>query len=289
MMRMRAWLLSTTCLWAVAAMGGAQAADFSEKSVDFAAPGTLPAVSAPNGKLSAFGGGQDGGLFGVAGSLSVPLGFPYGLQIDGMVGSGKGAAFYGVGGHLFWRDPAKGLLGIYGSYVSWSADDTVAVASPINGVADLTGADVGKFGVEGEAYLGRFSLEGLAAYQFGTNTGFAGKATLAYYPVDTLRLDGGVRYLDGVGAIGTAGAEWQPHIGSGFTLFASGSFGDDYKQALGGVRFYFGDPNKSLIQRHRQDDPGNDLPDDLFIATGGGHCPTGDSYFSDGNICLSPP
>ena len=121
-MRLRNFLLSTTCLVAVAAAGAVQAADFSDQSVTaFGPAGGLPAVSAPNGKLSAFGGSQDGGIYGVTGSYTVPLGFPYGLQVDGMVGSGKGAAFYGVGGHLFWRDPAKGLLGLYGSYVSWDA------------------------------------------------------------------------------------------------------------------------------------------------------------------------
>ena len=269
-MRMQAWLLSTTCLWAVAAMGGAQAADLPDVSNGYnpmVVPASLPAVSQVNGKLSAFGGSQDGGLFGVAGSLSVPLGFPYGFQIDGMVGSGKGAAFYGVGGHLFWRDPAKGLLGLYGSYVSWEADDG----------AGTMGAEVGKIGVEGEAYLGRFSLEGLAAYQFGTNTGFAGKAVVAYYPIDNLRLDGGIRYLEGPGAIGVIDAEWQPREGSGWSVYGSGSFGDNYTQVLGGLRYYFGDPGKSLIQRHRQDDPGNSLPDDLFT-TG---CPAGTAWFVD--------
>ena len=213
----------------------------------------------PNGKLSAFGGSQDGTLYGVTGSFSVPLGHAYGLQLDGMVGSAKGAAFYGAGGHVFWRDPAKGLLGLYGSYVSWNASSTVGVSSPINGVAGVAGGNVGKIGAEGEAYLGRFSLEGLAAYQFGSKTGFNGKAMLAYYPTDNFRFDGGVRYLEGVGALGTIGAEWQPHDGSGLTLYASGSFGSGYTQALGGLRVYFGDPGKSLIRRHREDDPGNQL------------------------------
>jgi hypothetical protein len=274
MTRMRNWLLSTTCL--VAVVGAAQAADLPTLADGYnplAVPASLPAVSQVNGKLSAFGGSQDGGLFGVAGSLSVPLGFPYGLQVDGMVGSGSSAAFYGVGGHLFWRDPAKGLLGLYGSYVSWNLND-----------GGTNGADVGKFGVEGEAYLGRFSLEGLAAYQFGTNTGFAGKAVVAYYPIDNLRLDGGVRYLEGPGAIGVVDAEWQPRVGSNWSLFASGSFGDNYTQALGGLRYYFGDFGKSLIQRHRQDDPGNSLPDDLFTTTGSS-CPP-DYFRLDDGLCV---
>ena len=268
MKRMRNRLLSTTCLMAVAAVGGAQAADLPQGYGGLPNYGDLPAVSQLNGKVAAFGGSQDGGLFGVTGSLTAPLGHAFGAQIDGMVGSGRSAAFYGVGGHLFWRDPAKGLLGLYGSYVSWDLHD-----------GGTNGANVGKVGVEGEAYLGRFTLEGLAAYQFATKTGFAGKAVVAYYPIDNLRFDGGVRYLEGPGAIGVVDAEWQPRIGSNWSLFASGSFGDNYTQALGGLRYYFGDSGKSLIQRHRQDDPGNSLPDDLFT-TG---CPTGTVF--DGRRC----
>lgn len=259
---MRTMVLSMTCLGAVAAVGGASAGDMSGGYDPMSMPGSLPAVSALNGKVSVFGGsqdggGRDGGLYGVAGSLSVPMGFAYGLQVDGAVGSGEGAAFYGIGGHLFWRDPARGLIGLYSSYLNWDVT---------NGTT--TGFDIGKFGVEGEAYLGRFSLEGLAAYQFGTETGFTGKAVVAYYPIDNLRLDAGVRYVAGPGTMGLVDVEWRPHDSSGLSLFASGSFGgDDYRQVLGGVRYYFGDTGKSLINRHRQDDPANDLTGDLSIGT----------------------
>ena len=237
MTRMKMLLLSTSCLAAAAAMSAAQAADLPQDMSgglpDYGAaavPGTLPAVSGVNGKLSAFGGidglpninfgKKNAALFGVTGSFSMPLGHAYGLQVDGMVGSGRGAAFYGVGGHLFWRDPAKGLVGVYGSYVNWDA--LTAAPFPFVGVA---GADVGKIGAEGAAYLGRFSLEGLAAYQFGKFDGFAGKALLAYYPTDNFRIDGGIRYMDGPGAMGVVDAEWQPHSGSGLSFYAKGSFG----------------------------------------------------------------
>ena len=110
MMRLRKCLLSTTCLMAVAAAGGTQAAGLPDGYGGLPTYGDLPAVSQTNGKLSAFGGSQDGGLYGVTGSLTTPLGHDFGLQFDGMVGSGKDAAFYGVGGHLFWRDPARACL-----------------------------------------------------------------------------------------------------------------------------------------------------------------------------------
>ena len=272
MMRLRTWLLSTTCLVAVAAAGGVQAAGLPDGYGGLPAYGALPAVSQTNGKLSTFGGSQDGGIFGVTGSLTAPLGHDFGVQFDGMVGSGKGAAFYGVGGHLFWRDPAKGLVGLYSSYVNWNLSGGSA--------GYIGGAEVGKIGAEGEAYLGRFSLEGLATYQFGTFTGFAGKALVAYYPTDNFRIDGGVRYLEGPGAIGMIDAEWQPHPGTGLTVYGTGSFGSNgYTQALGGVRFYFGDTGKSLIRRHREDDPvnagSNGQPGDLYDAE---VCPAGTSF-----------
>ena len=72
-------------------------------------------------------------------------------------------------------------------------------------------------------------------------------------------------------------------------MYASGSFGSDYTQALGGVRVYFGDPGKSLIRRHREDDPDNSLPDDLFTTTGGSYCPADKPYYqTDSNTCLAP-
>ena len=267
MMRMWSLALSMACLGAVATAGGTQAAGLPDGYGGLPAYGDLPAVSQVNGKVSVFGGSQEGGgnsggVYGVAGSISVPMSFAYGLQLDGVVGSGEGAAFYGIGGHLFWRDPAKGLVGLYSSYLRW---DLAKGAT--------TGFDVGKFGVEGAAYLGRFSLEGLAAYQFGSSEGFAGKAVVAYYPIDNLRLDAGVRYLEGSGTRGVVDAEWRPHDNSGLTLFASGAFGENsFSQLLGGARYYFGNANKSLIDRHRQDDPTPDLTGDL----------------SSGSTCLPP-
>ena len=258
-------------------MSGAQAAELPDGYGGLPSYDKLPAVSAPNGKLSAFGGSQDGGIYGVSGSFSVPLGFAYGLQVDGLVGSGKSAAFYGIGGHLFWRDPAKGLLGFYSSYVSWDAKGGPS--------GSIGGANVGKVGVEGEAYLGRFSLEGRAAYQFGTYHGFDGKAVLAYYPTDNFRIDGGIRHMEGPGTIGVVDAEWRPHEGSGATLYASGSFGtNNYNQVLGGVRYYFGDNGKSLIRRHREDDPGNSLNGDLYDSD---QCPAGVYYDSYDGVCTA--
>jgi hypothetical protein len=245
-----------------------------------------PAVSGVNGKVGAFGGSlDDEGAGGVFGSLAVPLGTAFGAQIDGLYGSADGGDFYGVGGHVFWRDPSRGLLGVVASYVSWDSISTVVLSAPDNTVIDFTGADVGKVGIEGEAYLGRVSLEGLLAYQFGTETGIAGRTTVAFYPTDDLRLDLSLRHLEGAGFSGSAGVEWAPPAALGLSLFADASVDEDSDwSAFGGVKLYLSGEQKSLIRRHREDDPeGLVLPEDLY-AVGAVNCAPG--YHDDGFFCV---
>jgi uncharacterized membrane protein len=56
---------------------------------------------------------------------------------------------------------------------------------------------------------------------------------------------------------GHAGAEYLTKF-HGLALFADGAMGDGYEHVLAGVRVYFG-KDKSLIRRHREDDPLNPL------------------------------
>ena len=243
-----------------------------------------PAVSGPNGKISAFTGTIDGDFtLGSTGSFAVPLSGAWGAQVDVLVGTAEGGGYYGIGGHLFTRDPAKGLIGFYGSYVGWGSATTVPVDTPEFGVADITGANVGKLGVEGEAYLGRFSLEGLAAWQFGTNSGLAGKAMVAFYPSDNLRLDLGYNYLQGPGSSITGGIEWAPNGNAGLFVSAAAAQSGN-TTVIGGIKAYFGgSPTKSLIRREREDDPENLLPEDLYTTLGSGYCP--DGRFLDDDRC----
>ena len=167
---------------------------------------------------------------------------------------------------MFWRNPAEGLLGLYGSWVNW----------------DTIGAEVGKIGIEGEAYQGRFTIGGNVVEQSGTFSGLAGEAKLSYYAEDNFRLDGSFRFLQGVGGIGTIGGEWLAGNTSNLSIFANGSWGQNgYSTVLGGVKFYTGAP-KSLIKRNREDDPGVGLPLDLFTTS---PCGSGLILAGDG-ICL---
>jgi hypothetical protein len=46
------------------------------------------------------------------------------------------------------------------------------------------------------------------------------------------------------------------------SLFVEAQFGEnDYATVFGGVKFYFGSDNKSLMRRHREDDPRNQIPE----------------------------
>jgi hypothetical protein len=243
-------LMASAFVASLVGAAGALAADLPRPRVVVPpAPVLLPAVSQHNAKIGAFGGSIDGAQgWGVLGAFSLPLHQQWGLQIDGMGGSAGGATFWGAAGHLFWRNPTQGLVGVYGSWVDWS---------PI-------GAQVSKIGLEAEAYHGAWTLSGIIASQSGDFSGIAGSLTAAVYLHENFRLDASYRRLEGVGNIGTVGAEWQ-HNTSGLALFASGSWGldGDYSTIIGGLKFYAG-PHKTLIRRQREDDPEVVLPLDLF-------------------------
>lgn len=210
-----------------------------------------PAVDGINTKLSFEGGPTFGGgeIYGISGSVAVPLGRQFGLQLDGVAGTVDANTINGVqvfagAAHLFWRDPSLGLIGVYGSTVH----------------ADIFGGlNVHRGGLEGAVYSGRLTIEGIVGIshaEFG-NTEFFADAELGYYP------DNNVRLSAGYGAVADdhvfkLGGEWA-FAGQAGT--ASSAFVDSYINADGdglavaGLRFYFGQSDKSLIRRHREDDP----------------------------------
>jgi hypothetical protein len=129
-------LILTSCLAVLAACGFAADAD------------ELPAVSGPNGKFSVEGGTfDDQGLALALGSFAVPLGHSFGLQADGAFGEIDSHPAGGGGLHLFARDPSHYLLGVYGSYHTWES------------------VDVWRAAAEGEVYINRFSISGIAGYE----------------------------------------------------------------------------------------------------------------------------
>ncbi len=213
------------------------------------------AVSGNNGKLDLSVGSFNDDTGAVAtGAFSMPLSSNYGVQFDGLVGTEDGDnTTAGLAAHLFWRDPSEGLLGLYGSYTYHDSD--------------VDSVDVSRVAVEGERYWGRISLSALAGAEFGdVDDGFFSIVDLSYYASDDVRLYLGHQYAQ-TASMAKAGVEWQ--VKSGLAVFAEGRSGaNDYDSALVGVRFYFGD-DKTLIRRHREDDPAVRLQDDLFSLSQG--------------------
>ena len=221
----------------------------------------LPAVDGFNAKVSSFGGSLDGqATFGGEGSISVPLGYRFGFQLDGLV-SGIDSRHHGdvtvaaTGAHMFWRDPAVGLLGAYGRYFHADA---------------FSGVNLYIAAAQGALYNGRFTLEGIAGVEsgnvaldgFGSRTldaHFVDVVKLSYYPTDNLKLTVGHSYSLGTHSF-LIRAEHGFSIGGGTmaALYARGSVsGDGDASVLAGLRFYFGQRDKTLIRRHREDDPPN--------------------------------
>ncbi|MFI4987242.1 MAG: hypothetical protein ACHQF3_07360, partial [Alphaproteobacteria bacterium] len=201
-----------------------------------------PAVSELNGKVSAEGGAGEGSPLGyLSGSGTLPVGDSFGAQLDAALGKSGRGTLWGVAGQGFWRDPAQGLLGGFAVHVT------------------RDGLTLNRFGAEGEAYLDQFTVSGAAGYQDGRvgHGGFA-RAKLAWYPIDDLKFTIGAEY-NPVRPLGLAGVEYQLGLSAlpGLAVFADGGVsGRGAEFGLLGVRYYFG-TTKSLIRRHREDDPPN--------------------------------
>ena len=146
---------------------------------------------------------------------------------------------------------------MYGDYLHWDR---------------LGGVKVGHVGAEWASYLNRFTLEGVVGVESGNNrsavigglvetvnlkTRIFDKIDLAYYLTDDLKLSIGHRYYGGKNLL-ALGGEWSfAKFGNvSPALFVEGRVGSNqFDGVWGGVRVYFGQKPKSLIRRHREDDP----------------------------------
>ncbi len=240
-----------------------------------------PAVSAFNGKFEAAyvwsrldGAGSSDGLQ-AAGAVSFPLGHSFGLQIDGGLARVSGGTAGGIGAHLFWRRPETALVGVYADFQR-------------NGGQDYS---TWRVAAEGELYFGRFSLEGLAGAETVRadsfrETYFTGEALAAIYVTDNIRIHGGVghRFNETFGRIGAEAI--LPFAANNVALFTDGTFGSDATTIRAGLRVYFGQRGKSLIDRHREDDPKIRLFDG-FVASATDGSTGGEA--GTGEIDESPP
>jgi hypothetical protein len=206
-------------------------------------------VDGLNAKVS-FGGLVDGNEgYGASGAVTVPLGHRFGLQIDAAAAEFNNSLVgnvpsYSFATHAFWRDPSKGLLGFYGDY---------------NHLDTLGGLNFYRLGAEAALYRNRITIDGIAGVQHGTLIGseFFDRARFSYYPTDNLQLNIGHAYSYDEHSL-QYGLEWA-FANPGRTassLFAAGGVSDDGDHAaVIGVRLYLGQKKKTLIRRHREDDP----------------------------------
>ncbi|WP_374619608.1 hypothetical protein [Devosia sp.] len=229
----------------------------SDQDIDF----VLPAVSGPNGKLELDLGmvtDPANATFRAAGSVSLPVGDMFGIQADAAIGSI--GADWAVSGalHAFTRDPSSYLLGVTA------------------GIVVAEGAWLAGIGPEAELYLDRLSLEGWAGWAaleyedalLTDESGIFVIGDIAWYPTDDWRLSVGGASVLGRESLRLA-TEYQfadfgmPFSGTGeLRAYDTGAF-----SAKIGIKGYFGAPDKSLIDRHREDDPPNRALD-LFGGAG---------------------
>jgi len=216
-----------------------------------------PAVSASNAKASVNIGAISGEFAGgVEGSFAAaPLAdySRFGVQADAILGAACGDANWGLGGHAFWRDPDQGMVGVMASF------------------SGLDGNQAGRIGVEGEIYLGDFSVLARGGYLFGdsmVSSGGFGRLDLRWYATDDLAVTAGGEVVAGDG-VGRGRVEYQPGFAGfeGLSIFAdAGGGSNNYYEVLAGVRFYFGE-TKSLKDRHRKDSVESLLPGEVFALT----------------------
>ncbi len=137
------------------------------------------------------------------------------------------------------------------------------------------GVTLSAIGPEAELYLDRMSLEawvGWANVDYDIDAfdddGFFAFGDIAYYVTDDWRISAGASTILGEGSLNLA-TEYQ-FADIGFRSRRRGEVRayEDRWSAKIGLKGYFGDEGKSLIDRHRQDDPRNRVLD-LFSAASG--------------------
>ena len=216
---------------------------------------SLPAVSGFNGKLD-YAGGEMNSFAGhnFDASIAFPVTHQFGFQADGLYSRISNLDFYGGAGHLFWRDPSVGLVGLTGGYLYRNG---------------FGGVDTFQVGAEGEYYLNRFTFGAFAgvgqinyanpAPFIDTNpTRFVGSVSAGYYPMNNLLVSASYTTAFNDNLI-KGNLEYQTPI-NGLALTAEAALGNNgYDHLLFGIRYYFGG-KKSLRDRHRQDDPPGLMP-----------------------------
>lgn len=204
------------------------------------------AVADSSFQLDVFGGVDESGEFyGLAPTVSLPLGDNLGLQIDGIGGMvGTDTDFYGGAAQLFYRDPTAFSLGV-------AVSGVVIDEQTQYGVAAI-----------GEYYLDKMTIEALAGVQDGdiVTSSFMGRLGMSYYAAPSVRFGLGISYTELGEVGGDAGIEFMVGPESGLSFYAQASYDKDGALGMAGLRLYAGGEDSrakegeeplSLMDRHR--------------------------------------
>jgi len=216
------------------------------------------AVSQPNAKIEAEGGSYinpTASQYAVGASFAAPLSDTLGLQVDAAAHNRTNAATSGAAIHLFTRDPDAYLAGAAAGYVTTNAANLFAVGPEIEFYAD-------KLTIE--AWAGWANMDYTSALRTDKN-GFFVLADIAFYATDNTRISvGGGTILD-TETVKLAIEHAFEETPVPFSLTGKIAWDEGFgTRATIGFKSYFGENDKSLIARHRQDDPRN-LGLDMFI------------------------
>lgn len=291
--RGRLWYLSTTMLSGMAgallsAPAYAQNTQTPQNVPGLPVPGlpvpALPAVDGFNWNFDALAGSiAHLGIVGGAAAFTIPVGRQNGFQLDLHGGSLDGDGYGTAAGHLFWRDPNVGLLGFYGSFTRWNrygGADVTQLSGEFEGyfgrwtLQGIAGVEFGNWvvaspgditrstsitpvpsvvGVPGTATTRTISNSGAVIYDIKTR--FFDQINLKYYLTDNWDMYVGHRYLGGLHAL-ALGTEFSLPLASGVmsSLFVEARIGEEnFEGVWGGLKFYFGNSDKTRIRRHRED------------------------------------
>ena len=209
-----------------------------------------PAVSEVNGKVSVESGvtgafGRSSAVGTLQGAITAPIGHSFGVELDGFASTSRNVFSGGGLVQFFWRDPELGMAG------------------PFAGLAGSSGARLALLGGMGELFGRNVTLQGFGGYvDVASGSALPGAygalygGRLTLYPDPNLAIS-----IGGASAIGRASGsaqvEYLPDLTPrrNLSFFVSAGAGDNQSyRVTGGIRLYFG-PTKSLIRRHREDDP----------------------------------
>lgn len=212
-------------------------------AVALAAPGAmaeenLPAVNALNFSVIVAAGVDDtDSRYLAGGKATFPIGHRFGAQVEAGIANDQ---YYGIGGHIFWRDPTLGLIGLVGTF---ETEDDV---------------DLVRGAVEAEAYLGQFTIGGtVGVEQLEDDTAAFGIIVGTFYPDESLALRAAGEFRQNV-ELARLSAEWQPLPGelNEASIFAEAEYNSaGTGQLLAGIRIHLGEGDFSLQDRERGEDP----------------------------------